>query len=134
MVERAMSLLRVFVRVTLWGALVVPTGTLLNESEVGENRIVPVVPCPDKRKPSAFRLGASSTIFNEFVRVPWARGRNCTEIVHEAPAATVDGLIGHVVLETIKSEPTGMEMLDIVSEIDWVFVTVTDFTPDVCPT
>jgi len=54
--------------------------------------------------------------------------------VQEAPAATVEGLIGHVVLLTIKSEPAGMEMLEIVREIDCVFVTVTDFTPDVCPT
>ena len=79
-------------------------------------------------------LGASSTIFIEFVRVPWARGLNCTEIVQEAPAATVDGLIGQVVLETMKSEPAGIEILEMVSEIAWVFVTVTDFTPDVCPT
>ena len=133
MFERAMSLLRVFVRVTFWAALVVPTGTLLNETDVGENKSVPTVPLPESGR-VCVRLGASSTIFNEFVRVPWAKGRNCTEMVHEAPAATVDGLIGHVVLETMKSEPTGMEMLDIVSEVDWVFVTVTDFAADVCPT
>lgn len=130
--ERVMSLLSVFVTVTFWDPLVVPTGTLLNETDVGENKSVPTVPVPDSRT-VCVRLGASSTIFNEFVRVPWAKGRNCTEIVQEAPAATVDGLIGHVVLETMKSEPTGMEMLEIVSEIDWVFVTLTDFTPDVCP-
>ena len=133
MFERAMSVLRVFVRVTFWGALVVPTGTLLNESDVGENKSVPTVPLPESGS-VCVRLGASSTIFNEFVLVPWAKGRNCTEIVHEAPAATVDELMGQVVLETMKSEPTGMEMLDIVSEMDWVFVTVTAFAADVCPT
>jgi len=54
--------------------------------------------------------------------------------VQEAPAATVDGLMGQVVLETMKSEPAGIEMLEIVREMDWVFVNVTAFTPDVCPT
>jgi len=54
--------------------------------------------------------------------------------VQEAPAASVEGLMGHVVLEAIKSDPAGMEILEIVSEIAWVFVTVTDFTPEVCPT
>lgn len=111
----------------------VPTGTLLNENDVGANKSVPTVPLPESATVCA-RLGASSTIFNEFVRVPWAKGRNCTEIVQEAPAATVDGLIGHVVLETMKSEPSGMEILDIASEVDWVFVTVTTFAADVCPT
>jgi len=90
---------------------------LLMESEVGENRIVPFVPVPDSVTVCDW-LGASSTIFNELVRVPCANGRNCTEIVHDAPAATVDGLMGQVVLETIKSEPAGMEMLEIVSEMD----------------
>ena len=46
----------------------------------------------------------------------------------------MDGLIGQVVLEIRKSEPFGMEMLVIVSEISWVFVTVTNFVPEVCPT
>ena len=69
MFESVMSVLSVFVRVTLNGALVVPTGTLLNESEVGENRTVPVVPCPVSGT-VCVPFGASSTIFSVFVRVP----------------------------------------------------------------
>jgi len=121
------------VSVTLCEGLVVPTATLLKVSEVGEYSTVPTEPLPDNGS-DCVALGASSVSLRALVRGPVAKGRDCTDIVQELPAARVDGLNGQVVEEMRKSAPAGIAILDMVSGTAWVLVTVTDFAEESWPT
>lgn len=130
--DRVIGLDSLFVSVSVCAALVVPSA-VLNESEVGEKSSGPIVAVPD-RGSDCVRLGASSEMVKVLVRLPWASGRNCIETLQLAPAASVDGLNGHVEEATRKSDPAGTEIEEIVNAADWLLVTVNGFAPEVTPT
>jgi hypothetical protein len=128
---RATEVLKVLVKVTVCAALVVP-GALVKLSEVGENKRVPTLPVPVSVTVWVW-LGALSTRVRMPVRVPWASGLNWTDTVQLALTASVDGAVGQVVEDTIKSDPV-MLIPEKVSGADWLFVTVTALTPELWPT
>lgn len=86
-----------FVSVIVFAALVVPSVWLAKLRLVGKN--VTAGAAPDPLNPRLCGLpGASSVIATLAVRLPVAVGENVTEMVHVAPAASVDGLNGQSVL------------------------------------
>ena len=109
-----------------------PTATFVKFTDVGENRIGPTMPSPVKGT-DCDEPGASSRIVTRFVLLPDASGRNWIETMQEAAAAKVAGNSGQVVIYSMKSEPDGTEMLEIVSGTDWLLVNVKDFAAEVCP-
>ena len=96
-----------FVNVAVWEALVVPAGTLAKDSEVGENNIGPMMAVPVNGTDCGLPEASSYTVIAS-VLVPCESGRNCTEIVQDAPAARVEGVVGQVVAYCIKSDPNAM--------------------------
>ena len=132
MLVSVIALESVFFNVTNCGALMLPTATFVKLRDVGENRIGPIMPRPVKGT-DCDRPGASSRIVTPLVLLPDASGRNWSETVQEAAAAKVAGKSGQVVEFATKSEPSGTEMLEIVSGIDWLLVKVKDFGAEVCP-
>jgi hypothetical protein len=79
--------------------------------------------------------GALSATVKVALRVPDAAGENVTETVHDAPAASVLGLNGHVVVSAKSPAFAPLTAtLEIANAADPEFVTVTDWAELVEPT
>ena len=90
------AVLRLLVRVTVLAALVAPTAIVPKVRLMGDSEIA-VSPIPDRFTTRGDPAALSSTVISPEM-LPETEGLKVAVMVHLAPTAKVDGLIGQVVL------------------------------------